>query len=198
MWKSPIVGCKCCGAPDLQLHDGRCRRRRWLRTPVLFSSESVSLGRWEVDQCKSKIQVEEWTLARRPREAARQRVAKWQLVLDVLGETSGPEVDGLLARPSNHASHKVQEFYRPCQEACSHWMPRELRKRASLASEVDSCGVSCNGSAPGCDAAPDASSEVLQLREVVSQLQAQIRGPRPSGCAVHAPCEAAVSSRPEA
>ena len=62
------------------------RRRRWARTPVLFSSESVSLGSWEVDQCKRTIQVEDVGAMPRACES-RHSAPGARLVL--LGEMSG-------------------------------------------------------------------------------------------------------------
>ena len=73
-----------------------------------FSSESVSLGQsGEFDQCPFSSRVEgrsgRWRVGSEPqrvspdavRQAAHDRVAKLQQALEVLGDISGAEVDGL-------------------------------------------------------------------------------------------------------
>ena len=196
-----MVGCRCCEAPDLQLHDGRCRRRRWPRTPVLFSSESVSLGSWEGRPVQAQNssggrngrwrECPERVSPNAARQAARDRVAKLQQALVVLGETSGPEVDGLrsaLAKAQKSASEPTLEVQ---VTECKSFIARAEKRVAALdaqrAHEVASLEEgrarlirleSVALEAPQvARPPPEVSSEVLQLRELVSQLQAQIRGP---------------------
>ena len=125
------------------------------------------------------------------RQAARERVAKLQQALVVLGETSGPEVDGLrsaLAKAQKSASEPTLEVQ---VTECKSFIARAEKRVAALdvqrAQEMASLEEgrarlirleSAVLEAPQVVMPPpEASSEVLQLRELVSQLQAQIRGP---------------------
>ena len=140
-------------------------------------------GRWR--ECPERVSPDA------ARQAARERVAKLQQALVVLGETSGPEVDGLrsaLAKAQKSASEPTLEVQ---DTECKSFIARAEKRVAALdaqrAQEVASLEEgrarlirleSAALEAPQVVMPPpEASSEVLQLRELVSQLQAQIRGP---------------------
>ena len=102
-------------------------------------------------------------------QAGRERVVKLQQALDVLGETSGPEVDGLrsaLEKAKKLSSdHGVQEFHRPGRETRG-W---------SGCSATSGGGISGEGRArlqrlePS---PPEGSSEVPRLKDLVGRKSA--------------------------
>ena len=122
-----------------------------------FSSKNVSLGQsGEVDQCPFSSRggrSGRWRVGSEPqrvspdavRQAARDRVAKLQQALEVLGDISEAEVDGLrsaLEKAKKLSSEECKGFIARAEKRVADWTLSELRRLLLWKKDEPGCNVS--------------------------------------------------------
>ena len=116
------------------------------------------------------------------------RVQKLQQALDILGDTEGPEVDGLRAALKRAETAPIDKQVKDCEAFLS-------RARAHLEElEQKRSAVAASISAARLPATSPTNAEVQRLQDLVSHLQAQLRGGDPDipcGPVAKRPCRAA-------